>query len=332
MNSKAKSLLGITLLAFGALALYSASMIIQKNQSLSDSNALYGGELERGYPSAGYLISRETSGSIKTCGFAVLNNSIGITAAHCVDDSESIYIGQGTFSSDVSVAKEVLSATQKSGWVSGKERNNDFAILNYSNSDGYFQAFGEIAAPQEGCLMRVIAYGRTADPAEAFTKPRKSGLVCATDITNDTFVIQGKDSGICFGDSGSPIYYNGTNKVVGVVVSIILENQDESNPCAISNKAIVVRTDTNQGIINDVIAENAESGSVEDTVNVASGFEINVAEETFLQKLGLDNLSESDQFKILLYAAVSGLMLLIIIILILLRGGGKVSEAPSYYN
>src|SRR5690348_17175222 len=127
MNSKARSLLAITILSFGALALYSISMMIRNDQSLTDSNALYGGELERGYPSAGYLISREVSGSIKTCGFAVLNDSIGITASHCVDNSEAIYIGQGTFSADISVAKEVLNATQKSGWISNKERNNDFA-------------------------------------------------------------------------------------------------------------------------------------------------------------------------------------------------------------
>src|SRR5690606_17506046 len=123
-------------------------------------------------------------------------------------------------------------------WVQNQERSSDFAILNFQNLNGYFTSFSNIASPREGCDMRVVAYGRTENPNEISIKPRKSAIVCASEIGRNTYVISGRgqESGICFGDSGSPVYYNGTETLVGVVVSIILEDNNQQQPCGFGNR------------------------------------------------------------------------------------------------
>ncbi len=304
------------LIVVGGGGFYLINQLIQQNLSVDDSSALFGGDLEKGYPSAGYLISYEPGGAMKTCGYAVLNNRVVVTASHCVDNSESIFLGLGDFSVREENHIEVTRATQKEQWINNKERAHDFAILNFNDNSNFYEEFAVITSPTEGCKYRVVAYGRTEDPTENFIKPRKSAALCARDITSNTFIIEGDGtSGICFGDSGSPVYYEGTNNLVGQVVSIILEDPNNTEPCAFGNTAIVVRADANQNLINENIQTlDASLGGV----SVVDGLTIDVADQTIFDQLGLsqlNNLSREEQLRYILFGVV-GLMAVVVIALV----------------
>lgn len=307
-----KNIRGFITLIFLLVVFIVIAILVQRDLSLRDTSALYGGELERGYPSAGYLVSYETGGSFKTCGYSVLNSRIAVTASHCVDNSEEIYLGTGDFSLDKNKQIKVRRAIQKEGWVNSQERSEDFAILEIDDRDGFFQTFAEIASPREGCDYRVVAYGRTEDARETFDKPRKSGSMCAEDIRSKVFFIQGDTAGICFGDSGSPLFYEGTNKLAGVIASIVLEDPSNPEPCAIGNKAIVVRADSNQQLINDTI-QGLNDRSVSGT-SVVDGLTIEVSKQSFWQKVGLtaiDKMPVTQRLQMLLYISIGALITLV---------------------
>lgn len=247
-----RRILSLASMFVGMIAIFVVFYLIaSKSLETQDTGALYGGRLEFGYPSAGYLQAYTRQGYLNTCGFSVLNASTAVTAAHCVDDAETIEVGKGSYSRDSEEHVKVVVATQKQGWVQSQDRTQDFAILNFVGKD-FFTNFAEVISPEIGCNYRVVAYGRTEDPNETFTKPRKSANVCIQQIDQNTFQFQGKDSGLCFGDSGSPIYLENSEQLVGVVVSIIKENDtDPNDPCNISNRGIAVRPDINLGLINE---------------------------------------------------------------------------------
>ncbi|MCA9380944.1 S1 family peptidase [Candidatus Dojkabacteria bacterium] len=310
----------ITVIIFIALALGAFGLfykLLQNNLALDDSDALFGGELEKGYPFAGYLISYEPGGAMKTCGYAVLNKNIAVTASHCVDNSESIYLGLGDFSLQESNHISVIKATQKEQWVQSKNRSHDFSILNINDTTGFYSEFAEIATPTEGCNYKVVAYGRTEDPTQNFEKPRKSATLCASDIGANTFIIKGDGtSGICFGDSGSPIFYKDTNKLAGIVVSIILEDPEDTQPCAFGNTAIAVRPDANQNLINENIKQL--NAGVAD-VSVVDGLTIDVAKQNIFDRIGLsqiNNLTEGEQKKYILMGTATLTVFMVMVLLI----------------
>jgi V8-like Glu-specific endopeptidase len=330
MKKVLKALVPVLVLVVG---MYGVIRLISLNQSADDSDALYGGELELGYPFAGFLISFEPGGGSKTCGYSVLSKNLAITAAHCVDNSEQIYLGLGDFSTNTSNLMRVTQATQLEGWISGKERSQDFAILNFNDTQSFYSDFAEIASPTEGCNFRVVAYGRTENPEETFTKPRKSAIVCASSIGPNTYMIKGDKSGICFGDSGSPLFYNETNKFAGVVVSIVLENPNDTDPCAIGNTAIVVRPDAYQSFVNNTLESfTANAGQV----NVVEGstIQLNVETQDLWDRLGLSNLSAEQKLDYSLYAfiAVAGVTTLAIVVSIVnsKKSQGKSSSGDFY--
>ncbi|MBN1331976.1 trypsin-like serine protease [Candidatus Dojkabacteria bacterium] len=290
----------LVLLALGAYLVY----VLQKDEDVApdDSSALYGGVSEFGYPSAGYVIT-ETSTGIKTCGYSVIDGTKAVTAAHCVDDATGMYLGKGIYTSTRSDDQQVTKAIQKEGWVREESRTDDFALLRFSN-DGFFTSFADIKEPAVGCNYRVIAYGRTELPEDP-PMLRKSAQLCISDINSKTFRLRGTgDSGICFGDSGSPIYEEGTNNLVGLVVSIVSEDDAKTNPCGFNNTAIAVRVDANMTLIDneDTAVQNASD------IVVAKEFSIVVANETIAEKLGVNNLTEKDILKIGLGGTVAGMI------------------------
>ena len=113
---------------------------------------------------------------------------------------------------------------------------------------------GRLGTPEIGCGYEVLAYGRSEEEetATTFTKFRKRGEICIESIERNNFRLKGKGSGICFGDSGSPIYKKDTNIVVGLISSIIADSTTADNPCFIENKVLAVRVDTKLDFITQV--------------------------------------------------------------------------------
>jgi secreted trypsin-like serine protease len=327
MNKLGKLLKIITVgISVGAFALL-VQIVANLNLSPDDSSALYGGILEEGYPSAGFLVSYR-SDAVATCGYAPLNATLAITASHCVDDSNAIYVGLGKFTINNFQNLKVNKAIQKEGWVKDKKRIDDFAILKLADNN-FFREFAQVASPIVGCNYRVVAYGRTQDPDEAALHPRKSAGVCVLSIADSIVTIQGRNSGICFGDSGSPIYYEGTNKVIGVIASII--NPDAGDPCAYENTAIVVRADANRNLINENITTSSDSSA--NGIDIVDGTTIEVAEASVLEKVGLgklENFDEVGKYSFILNAVIVGIVVIAIgIIFILLTPTKKYPPQTS---
>lgn len=326
MRNKRNPILVVLMVIILILGIFVAYVAAYGNLGVEDSGALFGGRIEKGYLSAGFLVV-ETQQSLKTCGFSAISNQIAVTAAHCVDDARKIFMGLGQFTNDTQNLKQVRRAVAKANWVESQIRSDDFAVLTFPNT-GYFSDFAKIAAPSEGCIARVVAYGRTEDPIESITKPRKSALLCVSEIGVETFRMTSDTAGICFGDSGSPIYRDGTNELIGVVVSIVKKDPNDTQPCAIGNTAIAVRVDANQRIIQEQLQADFATNEIlplnTDTV-------VDVANETFLERLGLnflENLSTREKETYLLVGVVALIALLLVTIGVLLSG--KKSSSTNY--
>lgn len=323
-NTGVKKIILIILLLALMLTTILATYIIQRNQSPTDSEALFGGSVESGYPSAGFLITDNRNGGSKYCGYVAINARVGITAGHCVDDASGMYLGKGEFSFDKTKLIKVDKAVQKSGWADSKLRPDDFAVLNFRNSDGYLRDYAEVASPVEGCRYRVVAYGRTEDPSSIANPPRKSAALCASEITSKVFTVTGYGTGLCFGDSGSPVFYEGTNKVVGVIASIIKKDGDNNeNPCSFSNTAIVVRVDSNASLINENV-QVAEPNAPD--IEIINGFTVEVASDTLLGRIGLsrlENLSDDEKFNLSIGVIILMIIVILVLIVVLLRRPDK---------
>ena len=308
------SLLFFLSLSLGAF--YVLVVMIDEDLEFGDSFALYGGGEEVGYPSAGYLISYDSNSSFKSCGFSALSNNIGITAGHCVDNSAKISLGKGSFNLNPSSNINVIRAIQKEGWVSKQERVNDFAILIFNAPEGYFTDFSSVEKPEIGCKYRVIAYGKTEkDDLNSLERKRKSALMCITEIQGNIFFMTSKEkAGICFGDSGSPIYLDGSNKVVGITASIVNNSsKNPTSPCDFNNVAIGVRADLNESLIseNSLIAKD-ELLSMSVSTGLDNELNIVVAEDSFLSSLGFSKIN-TDFTQVIFY--VSGFLIVIAIII-----------------
>lgn len=298
MGQKFKIIFVLFLSFLSLIVVLFANEFIKQDQSARDSDALFGGRLEKGFPSAGFLVAN-TSQGVKSCGYAVLSPTIAITASHCVDDSSSILLGLGEF--DYSNVNKVVvnTAIQKAGWVNTKNRRDDFSILRFGDSSTFFTDFAEIDRVSEGCNYRVVAYGRTENIDEYGRFPRKSAKLCAFEIDNDIFRVRADSSekaGICFGDSGSPVYIDGTNKVIGVVASILNNpNRASSDQCDFNNTGIVVRADTNINFVNQSIQLASN-----DTFNreLDRDIVVQVVDQSVFARLGLrflDNLDNTQK-------------------------------------
>ncbi len=312
MRKIARLLVIVGLLSLAVFSLYAIYLVGTSDFSPEKSEALYGGQYETGYPSAGFLIIY-TANSIKTCGYTAIRPNVAVTAGHCVDDAQRIYLGQGEFSFDHITHAFAAKAQPKQGWAVDKRREDDFAILTFQDAN-FFREFANISSPIEGCNFRVVAYGRTENAESAATKERRSAILCANAIYDKVFYVTGRDGGICFGDSGSPVYFEGTNNLAGVVASIIKVADDNSDPCAIGNSAIIVRADTNTNLINAAVQQASPSSdpiAIDDTLVIEVAGDNESAFPVFTFSSVQNLVSNSERFLPQIVLVAAGFIVLI---------------------
>lgn len=218
-----------------------ADLVAEDDQSPEDSSALFGGDIEEGYITGGYLVAENFEGQYNYCGITNVARGVAITAAHCIEDIQSIVIGFGGFTFEGENNLEPRTISRDSLWRDGIVER-DFAVIEYDLENESPRPNAQLVDPEIGCDYRVVAYGRTENETESVLgqRPRKSAQVCITSITDQTIIIESDEGGICMGDSGSPIYREGTDQLVGIVSSI-LAARDSSEPCFIGNRAVAVR-------------------------------------------------------------------------------------------
>lgn len=325
MRRIARTLVVVGLFSLLAFSIYAVFLVSSTDFSPEKSSALYGGQFETGYPAAGFLIIY-TANSIKTCGYTAIRPNVAVTAGHCVDDAERIYLGQGEFNFNHSEHAFATKAQPKEGWAVDKRREDDFAILTFQDSN-FFRDFADISSPIEGCNFRVVAYGRTEDQETSSSKERRSGILCANAIYDKVFYVTGKDGGICFGDSGSPVFFEGTSNLAGVVASIIKVADDNSDPCAVGNSAIIVRADTNTELINNAVSQASPSSdpvAIDDTLVIEVASESESAFPVFSFSSVENLVTNSERFLPQIVLVAAGFVVLISAFLAL---SGKGSEA-----
>lgn len=247
MKNIASALIIIVFLVGLGIILYVATTLSQQSDiSPEESSALYGGRVEAGFPAAGFMLHVDASGGLAFCGFSMISSTTGITAAHCFDQGIKHYAGFGTFTIDTSKLIPVADFVQLPGW-DHKTSVNDLAVFKLDHApDPSSTEVAQLGIPALGCTYRVVAYGRNELDAEVVSieRPRKSGQLCIDSIDGNILSLSGSDAGLCLGDSGSPIFEEGTGRVIGVISAIV--RKDKSQPsCYIGNIGYGVRIDAN---------------------------------------------------------------------------------------
>lgn len=241
-----------SLLAFGFFML---GKLKEPDTAPEESSALYGGKIANNeYPYAGYLISYDNDESASICGTVYLSDTTAISAAHCFDNKVTAYLGYSLFNFNLDQNFLAQDTIINPLW-NGKNVDSDLAVIRLPLDFYQVKDFAEIGSPQIGCNYEVLGYGKTENDSERsqLDKLRKKAQFCIEEIDSKTFYLKGKDGGICFGDSGSPIFEMGTNKVVGIISSITTtKSHTDEDPCSIGNRAIAVRTDKNLQFIAEV--------------------------------------------------------------------------------
>lgn len=221
-----------------------------------NSDALIGGQLESGYSATGFLVTFLANNTVEYCGATLLDSATAITAAHCVDTPGTRFFGLGEFTTDSSRLRRVSGVSQKPGW-NRQDSGEDLALITLIDTIPLTEVGKlETATPTIGCGFRVVAYGRdnpdlnTADN----DRERKSAEICINNFFGNVMVMYSPRGGICLGDSGSPVYLDRTNKIVGIV-SAVRKQSDNSPICFVGNTAFVTRIETGIEFVGQTVGQ-----------------------------------------------------------------------------
>ncbi len=193
---------------------------IRQQLQPNDSSAIFGGKLESGYSFSGYFVSDKGGGNLEICGMVLINSTTAVTAAHCADDNTPMYIGLGDFSNNPNNYYLVKSANILPAWAANNPISADIAVLTI-DTPVTLTEYAQIATADESCNYTVVGYGKQ-DNGDNYYPLRKSATLCinSTDFSDGSISFTGSDGGLCFGDSGSPIFKTGTNQFVTIASRI----------------------------------------------------------------------------------------------------------------
>lgn len=223
-----------------------AIVYILIDYSIDNSDAIYKGKLEAGYPHVGYLQILYEDGQIGICGANIIDQDTIVTAAHCLIDNgyEALYIGTGEF--DAYRIKDkveyhdyrIEESYSENQFVINAGRG-DIAVVK-TNSPMTVSEYAQPAAPEIGCDYYLVGYGTNDDGIFSDSFARKGIDVCI-DSTNDFRAIVSfpNDGNFCHGDSGSGIYYKNTNRLVALVSSY------DGETCDTASAYFATRLDSN---------------------------------------------------------------------------------------
>lgn len=254
MTAQAKSLIFIFVFLLSLPIITIIYDRVGEDQSAENSSAIFGGRLERDYPSAGYMIAYVNDTTASICGLVKLDTGLAITAAHCMTDVAKVYLSADPTEPQIVLNAVPVDIFTKAGW-DGTNSKYDFSVLQFDEEERS-TAVANVATPKIGCDYRLVGYGRTEDDngVLGINREKRSTALCINSYDDNLLYIEGDGGGICLGDSGSPIYEEGTHNVVGIISSVVVKNgSDPENPCYIGNEGVAVRVDKNLSFVASVV-------------------------------------------------------------------------------
>ncbi|GAB4285720.1 MAG: hypothetical protein Kow0081_3630 [Candidatus Dojkabacteria bacterium] len=260
-------------LTFGLIVISSVFLTIEHKkflqENVDDVSVLLNAEKGEEADETLFLLAEDQDGeenaNLTLCGAVHLGKGKALTAGHCVDKAEKVYFGKGTLDVDQPGS---ISFTEdfnvKRGWIgfdpvwTFAAVKNDLAIISFDESFLANRAKAEIGSFQKGCNYYVTAYGGEVGEDELIDiqdkRRQQVNEVCIEEFDEYVMLIKPKQNeGFCQGDSGSPVYEIGTNRVVGILSSTIGETVEDL--CNINNRALAVRLDVNLDYIKDNIKD-----------------------------------------------------------------------------
>jgi secreted trypsin-like serine protease len=238
------------------------STSLEPDESLNEAEEeVVGGVAEAGYLSAGYLVRGPVGGNPtgRVCTAVQVGPNLVLTGAHCfynwtpnpptlITNSFSWGFGRGPVANG-----EIYTATSVTLHGSynptGSSRFlNDLALVTFTRAIGG-GTWSEVVAPVLGANCGTatavnrhtyVGYGRDTpggiDAGANVPGDRRSATQCiATNNTLDLRVAGG-NGGLCWGDSGGPLFETGTSRVAGV-----LSDFDIVFNCQVGNNMIFTR-------------------------------------------------------------------------------------------
>lgn len=245
LRKKIVGLFGFLMLAIVSLgALYYVNTT-RTSLSSEEADAVFGGEANPfDYPYAGYLLSYSPNGVFENCGMVMISSDIGLSAAHCMLDKDVAYVGLGNFEQSPSQNVSIKTFLLNDEW---NGRTSDYDVLYFQIERPFIEEdnFATVDSPTLGCDYEILGYGRTDQEINSPLDQRRSATICIDEISDTLLSIRSPDGGVCFGDSGSPIFRKDTSSVVGVTSAIdrVVASSDLDN-CFVGNTAKAVRLDT----------------------------------------------------------------------------------------
>src|SRR3990167_4901618 len=116
LNIKRGLILILIVILIGLTAYVSLNKINNNEVLLENADAIFGGDPEAGYPEAGYLIAYQASSKVSICGLSYISPDTAVTAAHCIREKASIYIGNSDFIFDKKYNTPTLDIQVKPDW------------------------------------------------------------------------------------------------------------------------------------------------------------------------------------------------------------------------
>lgn len=262
MTKLAKRLIISLIVIFVIFSLISIALLIVRPQEQNDADVLYGAEKENGYPYVGYLIIENTKNELNLCGVNFMSSSIGLTAAHCVDDFQKIYANSGTFTksyqnTSYKIVDASISPLYKQPTSGQNAGISDVAVIQFAQ-DAVISEYPKIGTPSVGCNYYMVGYGRNEDKQQF---DRRSTTVCIESLDSNRVILKKGDSFFCNGDSGSGIYEKTTNKIVAVISSYAYSGD---GGCVTGTSFFATRLDTNSNYLSQYLnLDNQATNQVE---------------------------------------------------------------------
>lgn len=241
-----KSFLFLPLLLISFLLQACGENLSTSRVQQDDEEAIVQGELvpkasERGKKVvAVYVVEANATASI--CTGSLIENSMVLTAAHCLEDAKSVYVLFGLDATDEAINKDQVIVRDVTKYLSHPKFNakaslqynpQDIALLRYEGElpEGYdnFEIPDSFKMPKAQDKIVLIGYGKTMQDKGDQGLLRTTSLLGGQLewLKNEKMLrLRQPKTGACLGDSGGPliIQNQGEDEIAGVLSRVRVSN------------------------------------------------------------------------------------------------------------